>query len=89
MNKVTDLKNLEELTVEELFKKIEKIFQKQSPSNWVCDNDILDWFDLKKANKEKMISFTPSIEVLTKNTTEEKMLAHERSVELPLRQALC
>ncbi|MDD3694328.1 MAG: hypothetical protein PHC89_02975 [Candidatus Pacebacteria bacterium] len=88
MNKVIDSKNLEELTVEELFEKIEKIFQKQSPSNWVCDHDILHWFDLEKANKEKMISFTPSIEALKKNTTEEEMLAHERSVLLPLRQAL-
>lgn len=86
MNKVIDSKNLEELTVEELFEKITKLLQEKSPGGWT-DLSIFHWFDIEKANKEKMIPLTPSIEVLTKNTTEEEMFVCERLAQLPLRQA--
>ncbi|MDD3693848.1 MAG: hypothetical protein PHC89_00410 [Candidatus Pacebacteria bacterium] len=80
-----------ERELQTLFQKVEnlkEVFQKKAPNNWYIDKDILNWFDHKKANTEEYIEFSPSIELLKKETTERELLNHDRAVRLPIRQAL-
>lgn len=74
--------------VEQRFQRIKELFEQKNPGNWILDETILERFNHTAASVEQKVETALSIETLDMAITEGEILQHERSVKLPLPQAL-
>lgn len=79
---------MKDLTLEQKLAKITELLYQKCGSNWSFDRGLLNEFNKHEVNAETNIDFKPSVERLGKVTTKREISDHERSVELPLSQAL-